>query len=51
MSVKDRPVSVGELFATLYKGMSLDPNTQIRDNLGRPTGLAGDNIKPIDELV
>jgi Protein of unknown function (DUF1501) len=51
MSVKERPVSVGELFATLYKGMSLDPTTQIRDNLGRPTAIAGDNVKPIDELV
>ncbi len=51
MSVKDRPVSVGELFATLYKGMSLDPTTQIRDNLGRPTAIAGENVKPIEELV
>jgi uncharacterized protein (DUF1501 family) len=51
MSVKDRPVGVGELFATIYKGLGMDPTTQIRDNLGRPTAIAGDNVKPIDELV
>jgi hypothetical protein len=51
MSVKDNPVGVGELFATIYKGMGLDPTTQIRDNLGRPTAIAGDNVKPITELV
>jgi hypothetical protein len=51
MSVKDNPVGVGELFATIYKGMGLDPTTQIRDNLGRPTAIAGDNVKPIAELV
>src|SRR4029077_2791349 len=32
MSVKDRPVTIGELYATIYKGMGIDPNTQVRDN-------------------
>src|SRR5437764_4579252 len=34
-SVKDDPVSVGDLFATVYKGIGLDPALPIRDNLGR----------------
>src|SRR6266478_3797707 len=48
-SVKDNPVSVGDLFATVYKGMGLDPALQIRDNLGRPMKIAEGN--PIKELV
>jgi hypothetical protein len=40
MSVKGDPYSVGDLFATIYKGMGLDPAQQIRDNLGRPMPIA-----------
>jgi len=49
-SVKDNEVKIGDLFATVYKGMGIDPNAQIRDNLGRPTAIAGDNVKPISAL-
>jgi hypothetical protein len=46
---KDR-VSVGDLFATLYKGLGLDlTETKVRDNLGRPTSIADD--KPISALL
>jgi hypothetical protein len=48
-SVQDNPVSVGDLFATIYKGLDLDPALQIRDNLGRPMKIAEGN--PIKELV
>lgn len=51
MSPKDNKVGVGELFATIYKGMGIDPNTQIRDNLGRPSAIAGENVKPIEALL
>lgn len=51
MSVKDSPVGVGELFATIYKALGMDPETQIRDNLGRPTAIAGENVKPIAALL
>lgn len=44
-SVKDNPVGIKELFATLYKGLGIDPKTQVRDNLGRPLGIADDNAK------
>ncbi len=42
-------VSVGDLFATLYKGLGLDPATRIRDNLGRPGPIA--DGEPIKALV
>jgi hypothetical protein len=38
--VKDDPCSVGDLFATVYKGLGLDPATKVRDNLGRPLTIA-----------
>jgi hypothetical protein len=41
--------TVGDLFATLYKGLGLEPTLQIRDNLGRPLPLA--EGKPIKQLV
>jgi hypothetical protein len=50
-SVKDNPVKIGELFATIYKGMGIDPTTSVRDNLGRPTPIAGENVKPVTALV
>ena len=47
--VKDNPASLGDLFATVYKGLGLDPTTQIRDNLGRPLAIA--EGKPLKGLV
>jgi Protein of unknown function (DUF1501) len=41
MAVADNPVHVGDLFATIYKALGIDPNSQIRDNIGRPFALAG----------
>lgn len=51
MDVTENPVTVPDLFATLYKGMGIDPTTQIRDPIGRPFPLAGDNGKPIASLL
>jgi hypothetical protein len=48
MAVKGDAYSVGDLFATLYKGLGLDPAHQIRDNLGRPMPIA--EGKPIEAL-
>jgi hypothetical protein len=46
--IKDNKVTVGDLFATLFKGLGLDPSTRIRDNLGRPGPLAdGEAIKAL----
>ncbi len=49
LDIKDDPCTVGDLFATLYKGMGLDPTTQVRDNLGRPLNIA--EGKPLKGLV
>jgi hypothetical protein len=49
MDVGDNPCSVGDLFATVYRGLGLDPGTQIRDNLGRPLALS--EGKPLKGLV
>jgi uncharacterized protein (DUF1501 family) len=59
--VKDSPVKVGDLFATVYTGLGLDieQHGQVRDNLGRPRPPAanpqpgGGEVKasPIKELV
>jgi Protein of unknown function (DUF1501) len=49
MDIGNDPCSVGDLFATVYKGMGLDPSTQIRDNLGRPLPIS--EGKPLKGLV
>jgi uncharacterized protein (DUF1501 family) len=49
MDVKDKPCSIGDLYATIYKGMGFDPSTQVRDNLGRPLAIA--EGKPLAGLV
>jgi uncharacterized protein (DUF1501 family) len=55
MSVADRPVSINDLFATLYQGMGIDPTPEkdasVRDNLGRPYLIAGEKFNIIKELV
>jgi hypothetical protein len=51
MDVGDNPMSVANLFATLYKGLGLDPALQIRDSVGRPHSISGENGKPISALV
>jgi hypothetical protein len=50
-SPKDNPVEIQNLYATLYAGLGLAPDTQIRDNLGRPTAIAGEKATPIKELI
>jgi hypothetical protein len=49
MDVKDKPCSIGDLFATVFKGLGLDPTTQVRDNIGRPLAIA--DGKPLQPLI
>jgi hypothetical protein len=49
MDVADKPCSIGDLFATVYKGLGIDPDTKVRDNLGRPLQIA--EGKPLEGLV
>ncbi len=47
-----RPVTFGELFATLYHNLGIDPDKAILpDFTGRPQYLVEDNAKPLRELV
>lgn len=48
MDVDKDPVRVGDLFATLFKGLGIDPATKVRDNLGRPLEIA--EGKPVEGL-
>jgi hypothetical protein len=54
-AVKDNPVTISDVFATVYQGMGIDPkpetNASIRDNLGRPFPIAGEKGKVIPGLV
>jgi hypothetical protein len=50
--VKGDPVSVGDLFATIYQGLGISPDTEVRDPLGRPRKITGEKGgKPIAALV
>jgi hypothetical protein len=50
-SIESDPVSVGDLFATIYAALGFDDKAQIRDNLGRPSPLAGEKSKAIAKLL
>jgi hypothetical protein len=54
-SVTKDEIGVLELYATLYRGLGIDPtpetNASIRDNIGRPYYIAGENPRWIKELV
>ncbi len=47
-----RPVTWGEIFATLYHNLGIDTSgVTIQDNNGRPQYLVEDHAKPIRELI
>jgi hypothetical protein len=50
-SVAKDAVGVGDVFATVYKALGIDPTTQIRDAIGRPFSISGDGGKPIKALL
>jgi len=41
MAVARDPASIGDVFATIYRGLGIDPTTQVRDPIGRPFPIAG----------
>jgi hypothetical protein len=47
---KTRPVTPGEVAATIFKGLGLDPHKELPGPQGRPIPLADFNLKPIEEL-
>jgi len=50
-AIKDNPVNMNDLFATYFQALGIKPDTQVRDNLGRPGPISGDKAKAIAELV
>ncbi len=47
----ENPVQIQDLYATLYAGLGIAADTQVRDNLGRPVPLAGEKANAIKDLV
>ena len=46
-----RPVTFGELYATIYKNLGIDvESTWVNDREGRPQSLVEHNARPIAEL-
>ncbi len=47
---KSRPIAFGDVVATLYRHLGIDPQTMIHDRTGRPHVLM-DDAEPIPELI
>jgi uncharacterized protein (DUF1501 family) len=47
---RTRPVTPGEVAATLYRGLGLDPHRELPGPQGRPIPLADYGVQPINEL-
>lgn len=47
---KDRPVTTGEIAATVFKGLGIDLETELPGPQGRPLPLVDRGINPIQEL-
>ena len=48
----ERPVTFGEVHATLYHALGIDPNTTtVNDLNGRPHYLVENNSQPLHEVV
>ena len=50
MDVARDRVNIGDVFSTIYRGLGIDPDTQVRDAIGRPFRIAGQNGRPINAL-
>ncbi len=47
----ERPVRFGDVFATLYQNLGIDPNATVSDLSGRPQYLVEPGCEPMRELV
>jgi hypothetical protein len=50
MDVARDRVSVGDVFATIYRALGIDPANQVRDPIGRPFAIAGLQGRPINSV-
>lgn len=51
MAVDQNPAKVGDVFATVYQALGIDPASQVRDAIGRPFNIASENGQPIQGLL
>jgi len=51
MSVANNPATIGDVFATVYQALGIDPAGQVRDSIGRPFNLAGQGGQPLASLL
>jgi hypothetical protein len=51
MAIEDRPVTVPDFLATVYRALDLDPEKQNLSTGGRPIRLADKTAKPIKEVL
>jgi len=49
--VKERPVSVGDLLATVAAAVGVDPQKQNMSNVGRPIRVVDKSARPVDEIL
>jgi len=52
MAVADNSprASVGDVFASIYRGLGIDPTSQVRDAIGRPFQISGPQGRPLAPL-
>jgi hypothetical protein len=50
LSVAQNPVTIGDVFASVYRALGIDPSTAVRDPIGRPFPIAGLTGRPINGL-
>ena len=50
-SPQDRPVSPGDLVATLYQLLGIDPKLELQTPDGRPVRITSDESHVIGELI
>ncbi len=48
--VKDKPVSTGDICATIYHCLGIDPEMTVRDHSGRPLAIAQGG-RPIRDIL
>jgi hypothetical protein len=51
MAVKDRPVTVPDLLATVCRALGVDPTKQNQSNVGRPIRIVDKAARPIEEVL
>lgn len=50
-SVLERPVSAGQLLATIYRALGIDPHAELLAPIGRPIPLVERDVAPLPELL